>query len=434
MSESNWYNTTRVSQPGSVILNEWRDSRRIQNSQEPVTDLTPQELANLLSSGMTGSGGPAVNETTAMRVSAVYACVSLIAGAIATLPLQVFQRTADGRGELVEHDYWWLLNERPNDAMSAAVFWECMVVANLFKGDAFAHILRPSMRSQRVNGLVAYHPDRVNPFLHDGRVLYRMQPVVGPQFVLDSADVLHIPSLGFDGLRSPSPITYAARQAVSTALAAGEYNGRFFSNGARPDFALKTAGKLDVEAAKVLRATWMERHGGTGNSHLPAILTGGMEIEQLSLSAEDSQVLNTSLFQIEEIARVLGVPPFMIGHTDKATSFGTGVENMGRGFNRFTLSRHLVKYKQELNFKLWPTKSDYFVKHDVTELESGDIKSENESLRITLGRAGEPGWMTQNEVRHIKNLPPLPDGNDLFKGTKANDTTSKTADGKSAST
>ena len=368
--------------------------------------LTMQELANLVSGAGSSASGPSVTETTAMRVSAVYACVALIAGAISTLPMPVYTRTAEGR-EQTEHPYFWLLNEQPNDDISAAVFWEYLVSSRLFYGDCFAEILRTSFRSSQVRGFLPHHPNRVQPFRDTkGNLFYRITPLIGAQYIVPPDDMIHVPSLGFDGLRSPSPITYAARQAVGTSLSADEFNSRFFTNGARPDFALKAPGNLSADQANMIRATWGEKHGGVANSHLPAVLTGGMEIQQLSLSAADSQILATSMFQVEQIARVLGVPPHMIGHTDKSTSWGAGVENMGRGFVKFTLKRDLVKFEQEFNRKLWPIRERLFVRFDLADIERGDLKSENEALRIALGRAGEPGWMTADEVRKAKNLPP----------------------------
>lgn len=402
MTQATWYNAERVNQPGSVILNAWR-AERVQTSSQQ--NLTVQELANLIG-GAGAVGGPNVSETTAMRVSAVYACVALIAGAISTLPMPVYQRTVDGR-EMVSHPYFWLLNEEPNDDISAAVFWEYLVSSRLFYGDCFAEILRPSFRSSAVSGFLPHHPNRVTPFRDvAGNLFYRVTPLVGAQYTVHPSDMIHVPSLGFDGLRSPSPITYAARQAVGTALSADEYNSRFFTNGARPDFAITTPGNLSKDQADMIRTTWSNSHGGVEKSHMPAVLFGGLDVKQLSLSAADSQILATSMFQVEQIARVLGVPPHMIGHTDKSTSWGAGVENMGRGFVKFTLKRDLVKFEQEFNRKLWPIRERLFVRFDLADIERGDLKSENEALRIALGRAGEPGWMSQDEVRKVKNLAP----------------------------
>ncbi|WP_250501963.1 phage portal protein [Caballeronia sp. AZ7_KS35] len=418
--------------PGSAVLNAWRAEHgpattgRISNINQTQQSLPVQELANILAGGAVSSAGPVVNEATAMRVSAVYACVALIAGAISTLPMQTYQRTPTGR-ERVEHPYWWLLNEQPEPNVSAAVFWEYMVAARLFHGDCFAEIVRPSFRSNTITGFKAHHPLRVDPFLDSQADLwYRVQPLVGASYVVHPADMIHIPSLGFDGLRSPSPITYAARQAVGTAIAASEHNARFFSNGARPDFALTTPGNMTEEQAKLLRATWGERHGGVANSHLPAILTGGLQIKELTMSPVDAQILETSKWDLEEICRILGVPPFMVGSTEKTTSWGSGVENMSRGFVKFTLLRDLVKFNQEFNRKLWPVRQKYFVEFDVSGMERGDLKSENEALRIALGRAGEPGWMSQNEVRHIKMLPPIEGGDAINQGITQTESVTQT--------
>lgn len=396
---------------------------RVQNA---LTDrangsLTAQELANLISGGYTSSSGAVVSEATAMRVSAVYACVALIAGAISTLPITVYQRTAKGR-EAVDHPYWWLLNEQPNTEISSAVFWEYMVSARLFYGDCYAEIVRPSYRSSSVSGLKAHHPLRVQPFRDSaGELWYRITPLVGAQYILAPADILHIPSLGYDGLTSPSPITYAAQQSVGTSIATAEYNAKFFANGARPDFVLQTDGGLVKEQADIIRSTWTARHGGASNAHTPAVLTGGLKVQPLTLNAVDSQILQTANWNLEEVCRILGVPPFLVGSTEKSTSWGTGQENMGRGFVKYTLLRDLVKIQKEINRKFWPTRETYFVEFDVSGIERGDMKSENEAMRVALGRAGEPGWLTVNEVRHMKLLKPIEGGDTLMQAIAPTD-------------
>lgn len=419
---SAWYNADRIARKESVVLNAWRAAhgpetcrhRGIQASNDVLTNLTADELAQRLGMLATSYAGKSVTEASARQVAAVYACVALIAGAVATLPLPIYERTETGRKE-IDHDYFWLLNESPNPDMSAAAFWEYMVEGLLFHGDAFAEIIRPSPSSNRMIGLRALHPLRVQPFrrANDGQLFYNINPDsrCDPQssipYVLDPADILHITGPGFNGLRSVSPITYAARQAIGTSMAAEEFSGKFFSTGARPDIVLEAPGKVDPEQVALLRSTWTSRYGGVeGASSGPVVLSNGLKMSQFSLSAEDSQLIATRQFQLEEIARIFGVPPHMIGHTDKNTSWGAGVENMGRGFVKFALRRHLNKIEQELNRKLWPVRARYFTKFNVSDLERGDLKSENEALRIALGRAGEPGWMSQDEVRLIKNLPP----------------------------
>jgi HK97 family phage portal protein len=152
------------------------------------------------------------------------------------------------------------------------------------------------------------------------------------------------------------------------------------------------------------------------------ILSGGLEPAQLSINSKDAEILATRLFTVEEISRILGVPPHMIGHTDKQTSFGTGIEQQGIGFVRYTLQRHLTPLKQELNRKFWPMRERLFMEHVVEALERADLKTRYEAYRIAMGRAGEMPWMDANEVRRRENLPQNPSllrnpGKDDGKGT-----------------
>ena len=205
------------------------------------------------------------------------------------------------------------------------------------------------------------------------------------------------------------------------AMAADEFSESFFAHGANPSLALKVPGNLTKDQTDVIRTTFDQRYGGSLNAFKTMVLTGGIEMERLTITPEDSALIATRQFQVEDICRIYGVPPFMVGHTDKTTSFGSGVENMGRGFLKFTLQRHLVKIEQELNRKLWPTKTDDFLEFNVAGLERGDTKTRNDSYRIALGHAGEPGWMTVNEVRRMENLAPI-DGGDQLNGAMSDET------------
>jgi hypothetical protein len=134
-----------------------------------------------------------------------------------------------------------------------------------------------------------------------------------------------------------------------------------------------------------------------------------MEPAQLSVNSKDAEILATRLFTVEEICRIFGVPPFMVGHTDKTTSWGAGVENMGIGFVRYTLQRHLTPIAQELNSKLWPVRQRYFVEHITAALERGDLKARYDAYRTALGRAGERPFISVDEIRRRENMPPNAD-------------------------
>lgn len=368
------------------------------------TNLSYQELLSVL--GIAGASAAGVNVTpeSAMRQATVYACVDRITGAVSSMPIDIFERVGADR-QPVEHDYHWMLNERACEDWSAADAWVYLLGGKFFYGDGYAELLRPSVYSSRTIGWKPHHPDRVRPFRDSKtkRKYYRIQPELGESYVLDQADMVQLTSLGYDGLTSPSPITYAAREAIATALAGQQFAGKLFSEGAVFDYALKTAGKLDEKQLADLKASLLARVKG---SRAPLILTGGLEPASLTINPKDAEILSSRIFGVEEICRIFGVPPFMVGHTEKSSSWGTGLETQGANFVRYTLLPHLTKIAQELNHKLWPVRARYFIGHNTAALQQGDLESRYRAYRVGLGRAGEQPFLGVDEIRRRENLPP----------------------------
>jgi len=345
-------------------------------------------------------------ERAVRSVAAVNACVNLIGGSMASMPLHLYRRIGDDR-EAYKSDLWWLLNERPFDGWTAAAFWEYLATSRLFFGDAFARVHRPGSFRPGIEGFEPLHPDRVR---------VRWTPAIGlaydvlpakagdPEVTVAADDMLHVPGPGFNGLRSVSQLQYGLRNAAGIAEAADRQAAGFIGDGVRPDFAIEVPGKVNTDQASTLQRTFKERNSGHDTSRVPIVMSGGMKLHQLTMSSVDAELLATRSFQIEEICRVFGVPPFMIGHTEKTTSWGSGIEQMSIGFVKYTLQRHLVAFEQELNFKLFKT-SRNFCEFVTAGLERGDIKGRFEAYRIALGRAGEPGWIKPSEIRRLENMP-----------------------------
>lgn len=400
----------------------WSDFKRLMlgSAPTPLQNITPsnQDWGDFFGPV---TGLPSVTEKTAMTISAVYACVNLIAGAISALPMNVFRRKPDGeRDQLQNDDLWWVLNEQFLPRWSAANGWEYLVQSLLFHGDAFAVIKR---QGPVIVGLEPVHPQRVTvaPSADGMRLIYAVakdgRATSDPNgfFVYDQDDILHVAGFGFDGCRGVSPLRHHLSMSGAVALATQEYAARFFSNNQRPDILLSTDQAINPETADKIREGWARLYQGIENAHKPAVLGMGMKVQTLTMTAEDAQLLATRQFQIEEIARAYGVPPFMIGHTEKTTSWGSGVETMGTGFVRFTLRQHLNKFQNEINRKFFRTAAK-FAEFDTFELERADMKSLFESFRVALGRAGEPGFMTTDEVRLKLNLKRTPGGDTLGDG------------------
>lgn len=360
-----------------------------------------------------------------MRLSAVYRATALLAGAIATLPLPVFRMADDGetREPARDHPVRYLLNEEPTPRFTAATFWEFMAAQMLLRGDGYAVIVR-----NRAGEILEFIPvpwECVTPRRDGNRLIYIVSSLYNDSFGatskpigLDQDDVLHFPGFGFDGLRSMSVIRWAAYQAIGTAISMEEYAGNMMRSGAMQKIALVTPADMDKEQIDKLRELWETRYGGSSNSGRPMVLYGGMDAKTVSLTAADAQLLESRKFQVEDIARAFGVPPWMLGLMEKTTSWGSGVEQMGIGFLIYTLMPHLNRFQQEINRKCFRI-SRYFCEFNSDGLLQADAKGRSEAFRQAIGGSQGPGWMLVNEVRKKLNLAPLAEGNVLYDPAKA---------------
>jgi len=369
------------------------------------------------------AAGVSVTPESSRRATAVYACVNLIAGTIASTPLPVYERTPDGR-QRAEHDVWWMLNEQPCESMAAASFWEWMVSSILLRGDGIAEIVRKP-KSNVIQAIVPL--DRSSVVVTkgaDGKLVYAYDDGKKKRGIL-AADVLHFPGYGFNGVEGESVIKYAARNAIGTALAADDFSGSFFARGAAPSVVIEyppgVAPKQDQ--ADHLRQQFDEKYSGLANANRPLLLVNGGKLSAVTLSPQDAQLLQTRQWQVIDIARAFGVPPVLIGESEKTSSWGSGVEQILRAFLTFTLNPRLVLIEQELNRKLWPTRDRYFLEFNRAGWLEGDNKAQAEYLTKALGGPGTQGWMTVNEVRRLKNLPPIAGGDDLIRAGATNETT-----------
>ena len=373
---------------------------------------------------------PTPTERSAQTVSAIHASVSLIAGALAALPKVIYRvNVADGERDRNHTDPLnWVFNEEMCPRWTSASGWEFLVKSYLLHGDAFAIIQRK--KDGTPVGMIPAHPERVEVGVwEDGsRLAYAIQPEVingeaGGAKYYDQDDILHVPNMGFDGRRGLSTLRNALRVAGASTIAMQDFSANFFANSARPDYALSTEQNLNDQDIADLREQIDERHKGLENSHRPMLLHSGLDIKTITMPMKDMEMVAMRQFQIEEIARIFGVPPFMIGHNEKTTSWGSGVEAMSVGFVRFTLRQHINKFQNEMNRKFFRTAARA-VEFDTTDLERADTKSLFESLRIAVGRAGEPRIMSVAEARAVLRLKKTTEG--LGDNAPASSTTPST--------
>lgn len=390
----------------------------VQNNTTLVKSSDPQVIAML--GGTPAASGFAVTAESAMRVSAVFAAVRLLAGGIASLPVAVFREGDEGR-EAIRPDLWWLLNEQPIANWTAASMWEWIVQSICLRGDGFVEIVRSGAD---VKALRPHHPDMVSVRRVGDSLLYSVSDDVSSLRPVHQDDMLHFPGFGFNGTRSMSIIQWAAFQSVGIALAADTFSASFYANGAAPKHLLEAPGEMGEEQADQLRDAYRKKSSGAHNAGMPLVLTQGVTLKEMSMSAGDAQLLESRKFQVIDIARAFGVPPHMIGAQETTSSWGTGIEQMSIGFIRWALQPYINRIRQELNRKLFRRASP-FVEHKMEALLAGDSKAEGEHMRQAVGGSQGPGWMTINEIRRVKNLPPIDGGDVLYRPEKSSNPPTK---------
>ncbi|MCJ7678750.1 MAG: phage portal protein, partial [Anaerolineales bacterium] len=343
-----------------------------------------------------------VDADTALTIATVYRCVRLLAGTFAMLPLNILIDMLNGtkkRADDLPLDY--LLSAEPNRYQDSFQWREMLFGHLLLRGNLYCRIV-PGMNGP-VSELIPMHPDSVTPErLPDGTVRYKIRLQTGQTETLNQDDVFHVRGLSSDGLTGLSVIGLM-RETLGLALATESYGARFFSQNATPGGVLTIPGTLDEEAQARLSKSWQEAHSGLANSHKVAILEQGLDWKQVGMTSEDAQFLQTRSFQRNEITTAFGIPPHMVGDTEKSTSWGTGIEQQTIGFVVWTLLPWLVRVEQAINRQLIIGPQPYYAKFNVKGLLRGDSAARYSAYAI----ARQWGLQNANEIRALEDMDPI---------------------------
>lgn len=355
--------------------------------------------------GGTSASGAAVTPETAMRASAVHACVRVIADTISSLPLKIFRRTDRGSEPATDHPLYSLLHDSPNNYQTSVEWRDQAQVALCLRGNAYAVIDRDG--AGRVTGLSPISPDKVRVYQDrvSLAVVYDVTRLDNSVSRYSSDGVLHLRGLASDGVVGLSPITLA-REAIGLSLTAEEHGARFFSNGARPGCAIEVPIGTKPDQVEKLREEWDKMHRGAFNAWRPALLYGGMKLQTVTMTAEDAQFIETRKFQVAEIARIFRVPLHMIGDLERATF--SNIEQQSIDFVRNCVRPWAVRWEQRMNqVLLTPTeRRTHFIAFNLDGLLRGDTAARYAAF--AMGR--QWGWLSPNDVRETEGLNPIPNG------------------------
>lgn len=352
-------------------------------------------------SGGSSASGQNVTVNSAMRVSAVWACVRLIAETIATLPLGLYKRLPDGsRESYADHPLHNVLAISPNAQMTSVQFWEAMVASMLLWGNAYAQIHRAG---GRVIGLTFLLPDRMSTsYKKDQSLLaYTYDFPSSGKRELAGEEVLHIPAFSLDGLVGLTPISYGA-DVIGAAMAADGAASATFKNGMMPTIAFKVDRVLKKEQREDFRE-YVATISGALNAGKPPVLEQGVTPEAIGINPTDAQLLESRAWSLEEICRFFRVPPWMVGYTEKSTSWGTGLEQQVLGFLTFSLATWLRRIERAIT-KTLLTPAERQMLYAEFSIE-GLLRADSAARASFYSTMTQNGIYTRDDCRVRENLP-----------------------------
>lgn len=377
------------------IISNWLEKRR-SNLKDPK-----QWLAESLI-GEPSHSGKNVNEETAMKSSAVFACVRILSESVAMLPLILYQRQERGKDRAKDHYIYELLKDCPNPEMSAFTFKETMLMHLLLWGNFYANI--EYRGDGKPKALWPLMPHKTEPWRKEGtrQLVYHTYLPDDRLVELPNHEVLHVPGLSYDGLKGLSPIGYA-RESIGLDLATEEFGARFFSQGTNMGAIAKHPGRLSDTAYSNLKKDLERKYQGLGNAHRLMLLEEGMDIEKVGIPPENAQFLETRQFQKRDIARIFRVPLYLLADVEKGASYSS-IEQQSLDFLKYSIQPWLSRIEQAVNNQILSreARKRYFAEFLIDSLLRADIQTRYDAYSTAINY----GFLTINEVRAMENKNP----------------------------
>ncbi|EIX9371635.1 phage portal protein [Klebsiella pneumoniae] len=353
----------------------------------------------------TSSSGKVVTADKVIRLSAVWACVRLLSESISTLPLKIYERQADGSRKLAQNNpAYQILCRRPNPEMTPSRFMLMIVASVCLRGNAFVEKLY--IGSKLVSLVPLLPQNMVVKRLDSGKLQYTYTDN-GVQRIIPVDRMMHIRGFGLDGVCGMMP-TMAGVDVFGAAMAVDEAAAKIFENGLQSTGFLSSKTALNEGQRERLRKA-LQNFIGSKNAGKLMVLENELTYQNVTMNPEAAQLLESRSFSIEEICRWFRVPPFMVGHTTKQSSWASSLEGMNMLFLTHTLRPLLVNIEQEISRCLLNSDEDLFAEFSV----EGLLRADSAGRAAYYTSALQNGWMSRNDVRRLENMPPI-EGGDIY--------------------
>ena len=350
--------------------------------------------------------GVKVDAETALRSTVVLACIRVLSTSVAGLPFHLYRRLPGGGKEIArEHPLYRLLHTQPNSWQTSFEWREQMMLHLLSHGFALDEKV---YTGGAISEIVPLHPSRVKTEqLENNRLRYTYREASGSSTVYTQDAVMSVRGMSDDGVNGMSTIELA-RDAIGLARACEIHGATFFGNGARPGVILSTDQMLSPEAAENTRNQWERAHRGADRSNRTAVLQGGLKVSELGGNNQESQFLEARRFQVEEVCRLFGVPPHLVG--DLTRSSFSNIEQQSLDFLTNGLMPYLRRIESSVARDLLEGDDEYFAEFDTRGVLRADAAGRS-SYYNTMWNLGV---LSVNEIRSLENLNPVESGDVRF--------------------
>lgn len=356
--------------------------------------------------------GVEIGPSTSLSLPAVWACVDLISKAASVLPGHVYRRLSSGvrDREIVPRHYLYPIVHRMANPTLPAIEWRKIVLAHLLGwGNSYTWIEWNDRNLPRALWPVTPERVQIRKDSDTGPLRYFIRDKEGQYIEFPAADILHIRGLGYDGIQGHSPVAML-RETMGLAKASQNSSAAMYRRGVTSKLAIEVPGNVNEVQMNTLSKNFEAANAGSKNAGRAIILQGGMVAKPISINPVDAQFLEQAKYQDAKIYQIYGIPPHMVGDTEKSTSWGTGIEQQTIGFITFTLLPWLKMIQTWMESKLLPASGEYFIEYDVKGLLQGDSKARSEWYRAMV----EMGIYSPNMVLNHENETPY-EGGDVFR-------------------
>ena len=343
---------------------------------------------------------------SAMQLSAFWASVRLISETVACLPVTVYRVDGGKREEDRSHWLWQLLAFKPNRYQTRIEFFECLVLNLCVWGNAYNRIARVG---DRVVALVPMQAAQVETrLMDDGKVVHLYHRPDGVLEAIAEENVWHVKLFG-NGVVGMSPLAHA-RNALGIAQASEDRVSSVFRNGAKPSGILMVDQALSKSQREAIRASFSEL--AESNEDSLVVLDKFMKYQAISMSPEDVELLASRRFQLEDVARFMGVPSVLINDTSQSTVWGSGIQQLIEGSYKLNFRPYLERIELSARVHLLdPSERERYE----LEFDFDSLLRVDQSARMAANQTAiNSGQLTPNEARAMEGRGPMPGGDTLY--------------------